>query len=352
VPFEITSGRAKFNSRGVFMRKLTAVSVGLLAIGLITMGSLGSSQTQTQKLRVGLGYLPDVQFAPFYLAQKSGLYAKKNLNVEFQHGYATELYPLLAAGKLDFVVADAEDVILLRAKDAKAAPFKYIMALYQSVPNALFSKAEKNIKTIKDLKGKNIGVPGKFGTSWTSLQATLRAANLKESDVTINEIGFTQLEAVLAGRVDVAMGFINNEPVVAAAQNIKLNVIPSGRYNRSAGNGVIATDAQLKNKDLVKRFLGASQDAIAAVIASPKNGFEAAKSYVQTMPADRLKVLEASVPLYESPYSKAQGLGFSNPNGWQDTLDLLKATGRITTPIARSSLYTNIFLTPNVQAAK
>lgn len=327
------------------MRKILVV-----LIGLVTVGSLALSQTQTQKLRVGLGYLPDVQFAPFYLAQEGGFYAKENLQVEFQHGYATELYPLLAAGKLDFVVADAEDVILLRAKDAKATPFKYIMALYQNVPNALFSRVEKNIKSIKDLKGKNIGVPGKFGTSWTSLQATLRAANLKESDVTITEIGFTQLEAVLAGRVDVAMGFINNEPVQAAAQGIKLNLIPAGRYNRSAGNGVITTDAQLKNADLVKRFLGASQQAMAAVIKDPKAGFDAAKKYVQPLPDDRLKVLEASVALYESPYSKAQGLGFSNPNGWQDTLDLLTATGRISAPIARASLYTNAFLTKNLQA--
>jgi NitT/TauT family transport system substrate-binding protein len=334
------------------MRKFVAVLVGLVAVGSLVVGSLASSQTQTQKLRVGLGYLPDVQFAPFYLAQQGGFYAKRNLTVEFQHGYATELYPLLAAGKLDFVVADAEDVILLRAKDAKAVPFRYLMALYQSVPNALFSKVEKNIKTIKDLKGKIIGVPGKFGTSWTSLQAILRAAGLKESDVKITEIGFTQLEAVLAGKVDVAMGFINNEPVVAAGKNIKLNVIPAGRYNRSAGNGVIATQAQLKNADLVKRFLGASQEAMAAVIANPKAGFDAAKKYVQPLPDDRLKVLEASVPLYESPFSKVQGLGFSNPNGWQDTLDLLTATGRITTPIARSSLYTNAYLTPKVQATK
>jgi NitT/TauT family transport system substrate-binding protein len=126
------------------------------------------------------------------------------------------LYPLLAAGKLDYVVADAEDVVLLRSENAKAAPFKYVMALYQNVPNALFSKAEKNIKTINDLKGKTIGIPGKYGNSWTSLQATLKAAKLKETDVKILEIGFTQLEAVVANRVDVAMGFINNEPVKAA----------------------------------------------------------------------------------------------------------------------------------------
>jgi NitT/TauT family transport system substrate-binding protein len=324
-----------------FLLSITAFSVAL---------GLSAFAQSPQKIKVGLGYIPDVQFAPFYLAEVEGLYKAKGLEVEFQHGFAQELYPLLASGKLDFVVGDAEDVVLLRAKDAKATPFKYILAMYQSVPNALFSKADKNIKTIKDLKGKTIGIPGKYGTSWTSMQAMLRAAKLSETDVKLEEIGFTQLEAVLAGRVDVAMGFVNNEPVQAVAQGIKLNVIPAGRYNRAPGNGVITMEKTLENREMVKAFLGATQQAMANTINDPKKGFEAAKKFVQNLTDDRLKVLEASTPLYQSAFSKAEGLGYSNPNGWQNTLDLLTATKRITTVVPRSSLYSNIFLTPKIQA--
>ena len=309
----------------------------------------GSGHAQGVKLRVGLGYIPDVQFAPFYLAEVAGLYKAAGLEVEFQHGYTSELYPLLAAGKLDFVVGDAEDVVLLRSKDAKAAPFRFIMAMYQSVPNALFSKADKNIKTIKDLRGKNIGIPGKFGTSWTSLQAVLKSAGLKESDVKITELGFTQLEAVLADRVDVAMGFVNNEPVVAAARGIKLNVISAGRYNGSPGNGVLTTDGRLKDAKSVKAFLEASQRGLAQTISAPKVAFEAAKKYVQGVPEDRFAVLEASLPLYQSPYSKAEGLGFSNPNGWQSLLELLTSTGRLTGAVKRGDFYTNKYLKPDIQ---
>jgi NitT/TauT family transport system substrate-binding protein len=309
----------------------------------------GAGQAQNAKLRVGLGYIPDVQFAPFYVAEVAGLYKAAGLEVEFQHGYTSELYPLLAAGKLDFVVGDAEDVVLLRSKDAKAAPFRFIMAMYQSVPNALFSKTEKNIKTIKDLRGKNIGIPGKFGTSWTSLQAVLKSAGLKESDVKITELGFTQLEAVLADRVDVAMGFVNNEPVVAAARGIKLNVISAGRYNRSPGNGVLTTDGRLKDVKSVKAFLEASQRGLAQTIAAPKVAFDAAKKYVQGMPDDRFAVLEASLPLYQSAFSKAEGLGFSNPSGWQSLLELLTSTGRLTGAAKRGDFYTNLYLMPKLQ---
>jgi len=300
-----------------------------------------------QKVRVGLGYLPDVQFAPFYVGVVEGIYARKGLEVEFQHGFSSELYPLLAQGKLDFVVADAEDVIALRAQ---GTPLKYVMALYQSVPNALFSKAEKNIKSVRDLKGKSIGIPGLFGTSYTSLQAMLRAAGLKESDVKLEQIGFTQAEAVLANRVDVAMGFINNEPLVLQAKGVKLNVIPAGPYNLSPGVGIISTDKVLADIELARKFVQTSQEAVALTLREPRKAFEAAKKYVPNMSEDRYAVLQTSLRLYQSSYSRQNGLGFSNPKGWESGLTLLRQTERVKTDLPATSFYTNEFLTPNLQA--
>jgi NitT/TauT family transport system substrate-binding protein len=65
---------------------------------------------------------------------------------------------------------------------------------------------------------------------------------------------------------------------------------------------------------------------------------------------DRFAVLEASVPLYQSAFSRVQGLGFSNPNGWQDLLDLLKGVGRLEGALKRGDFYTNSYLAPRVQA--
>jgi len=320
------------------MRKLVVVLAVLLSLGL----------AQTQKVRVGLGYLPDVQFAPFYAGVVEGIYARRGLDVEFQHGFSSELYPLLVQGRLDFVVADAEDVMALRAQ---GTPLKYVLALYQSVPNALFSRAEKNITSVRDLKGKTIGIPGLFGTSYTSLQAMLRAAGLRESDVRIEQIGFTQAEAIVSGRVDVAMGFINNEPIVLEARGIKLNVIPAGPYNRSPGVGVISTDRVLENAELARRFVQATQEAMALTLREPRKAFEASKKYVQSLGEDRFRVLEVSLRLYQLPYTRQNGLGFSNPQGWQSGLTLLKQTGRVKTDLPFTAFFTNEFLQRGLQAS-
>ncbi|MBO1437139.1 ABC transporter substrate-binding protein [Meiothermus sp. CFH 77666] len=319
------------------MKKLVVLLAVLLSFGM----------AQTQKVRVGLGYLPDVQFAPFYAGVVEGLYGKRGLEVEFQHGFASELYPLLAQGRLDFVVADAEDVIALRAQ---GTPLKYVLALYQSVPNALFSRAEKNITSVRDLKGKTIGIPGLFGTSYTSLQAMLRAAGLRESDVKIEQIGFTQAEAIVTGRVDVAMGFVNNEPIVLQARGVKLNVIPAGPYNLSPGVGVISTDRVLENADLARRFVQATQEALALTLREPRKAFEASRKYVQNLQEDRFRVLEVSLRLYQSPYTRQNGLGFSNPQGWQSGLNLLRQTGRVRTDLPAAAFFTNEFLQRGVQA--
>ncbi len=306
----------------------------------------GLSQAQPQKVRVGLGYLPDVQFAPFYLGVVAGLYEKAGLEVEFQHGFTTELYPLLAQGQLDFVVGDAEDVMSFPV----TPPFKYLMAMYQHTPSALFSLVDKNINILEDLKGKKIGMPGLFGSSYTSLQAVLQEAGLTEQDVTIEQIGFTQVEAVLSNRVDVAMGYINNEPILLKNQGVAINVIDAGSYNPAPGNGVMTTEKTLENPEFVRSFLKATQEAMALTIQNPEKAFEASKNYVENLSDDRMEVLMTSVALYTSNYTKENGLGFTNPESWTRTLELLSSTGRVTTELPAETFYSNNYLTPGIGA--
>ncbi|MDG9393359.1 ABC transporter substrate-binding protein, partial [Streptococcus pneumoniae] len=81
--------------------------------------SVGAAQSASVRtVNVGLGYVPNVQFTPFYVADKLGYFKAEGLNVKFQHGYVNELMPLLLQGKLDFVVGDPEDAIFARTQGA------------------------------------------------------------------------------------------------------------------------------------------------------------------------------------------------------------------------------------------
>lgn len=315
-------------------------------LSLLALLALGWSQAQT--LRIGLGYLPNIQFAPFYAAQSEGFYEAEGLTVEFQHGFSTELFPLLAQGKLEAVVSDAEDAVSLRALDPEGARFVYVMALYQQVPNAVFSLAEAGITDPEDLAGKTVGLPGLFGTSYTAFQAVLQAAGLTERDVNVQQIGFTQLEAVASGRVDAALGFVNNEPLILERQGIAVNVIPVGPLSPAFGSGVITSDAVLEDADITRRFLEATKRGLELTIRDPERAVAASESSIPNFGGEAqdeaLEVLNATIPLYTSPYSREHGLGAIDPEGWSAFMTVLRESGRLTTDLPDETFYSNDFL--------
>ena len=64
-----------------------------------------------------LGFRPDVQFAPFYVAQREGFYADAGLEVTIQHEPAPDVQRLVASGDAEFGVADATDVMIARTQE-------------------------------------------------------------------------------------------------------------------------------------------------------------------------------------------------------------------------------------------
>ncbi len=71
---------------------------------------------ELRPLSVGLGYIPSVQFAPFYLAQTSGMYADAGLDVTLQNQIDPDLITLIAQGAVDIGLGDGTSVITARSQ--------------------------------------------------------------------------------------------------------------------------------------------------------------------------------------------------------------------------------------------
>ena len=73
-------------------------TLSLVAAGCTSSASptpSASASVAPVKLTVGLGYIPGVQFAPFYLAEQSGAYAAAGLDVTLQNQIDPDLISLL-----------------------------------------------------------------------------------------------------------------------------------------------------------------------------------------------------------------------------------------------------------------
>jgi NitT/TauT family transport system substrate-binding protein len=250
-------------------------------------------------VRLLLGFRPDVQFAPFYLAQQEGYFAEAGLDVTIEH--STNVLTLVADGQADFGVADATDVMIARTS---GVPVKYVSTLYDRFPVALIGPPEVLPSEPSELAGLRIGTPGPFGSSWHALLALLDAGGLTGDDVTIRDYPqFNQVEGLLNGDVDLITGFRTNEPLQLEAQGMDVDLLTIDEIAPLPGPGLIVGDDLLAaDRELVIAFATAVARAQAAVIDDPEAGLAAAELAVPTIAEGRevaQAVLTATVELWQ-----------------------------------------------------
>ena len=296
----------------------------------------GSGGPKTH-LTVGLGYIPSVQFAQFYLAQQAGYYAEAGLDVEFQNKIDPDLVTLVGSGAIDIGIGDGTSVM---PAVSNGIPIKYVATIYGQFPNILFAKATSGITTAADLKGKKIGTPGRYGSGWIFLQALLGTASLTIDDVQIVEYpDFTQRAAVEQGAVDAATGFSNNEPVQMELAGTKTTVLHIDDAVPLPGPGLIAGTKTLEDKhDAVAGFVAATLRAMNEIKANPSVGLDAAIKAVPELGSDRTgqaAVLAATIDSWSGPLQGTRGLGAIDTPGWQTSIafmDKLKLLAKPVTP--------------------
>ena len=288
-------------------------------------GGAASGGALTQ-LKVGLGYIPSVQFAQFYLADQAGYYRAAGLQVTFENKVDPDLVVLVGQGALDLGIADGTSVIPAVSQDI---PIRYLATIYATFPNIVFAKASSGIATAADLKGRKIGTPGKYGSGWIQLQALLASAKLTTSDVQVVPFpDFGQAAAVASGTVDAATGYSNNEPIQLQQQGVATTVVTGLAVTPLPGPGLIASNATLSAKRAtIKAFIDATLHAMRDIVADPTKGLDATLARVPDLATSRdvqLDVLKATVAAWQSDYTKAHGLGAVDPQTWKDSITFMQ----------------------------
>lgn len=292
-------------------------------------------------IRLPMGFIPNVQYAPFYAAVDRGYYRDAGIEIEFDYSFETDGVALVGANELPFALVSGEQVLLARAQEL---PVVFVLGWWQDYPVGIAAKAEEGIKTPQDLAGKRIGLPGTFGASYVGLRALLSAGGLEESDVTLDSIGFNQVEALVAGQVDAVVIYVNNEPIQLQAQGHKVDVIPVADYMQLASNGLITNAATIaENPELVRRMVQATIRGIEFSIENPDEAFEISKKFVENLDqADQTiqkRVLAASIEFW-----KADRLGFSDPQAWQNMQNVLLEMELLDEPLNLDEAFTNEFI--------
>ncbi len=293
-------------------------------------------------IRLPMGYIANVQFAPFYVAVEKGYFAQEGIQLSFDYSFETNGVQLVGAGQLPFALVSGEQVPLARAQ---GLPVVMVAQWYQRYPIAIFARAEKGIRSPQDLRGKTVGLPGFFGASYVGFKALLYATGIPEEEVRAVDLGgFTQVAAVREGKVDAAVGYINNEPLVLRRAGMDVTVIDVADHADLVGNGILTNERTIRDQpDLVRRFLRAFLRGLRDTLRNPKEAFEISKKYVEGLSGEneaaQWEVLQATLPLWE-----AEVPGRSDPRAWEEMTRVLVRMGQLREPGDIHAAYTNAFV--------
>ncbi len=292
-------------------------------------------------IRLPLGYIPNIQFAPLYVAVEKGYYAAAGIEVEFDYSFETDAVALVGAGELQFAVVSGEQVLLARAQ---GLPVVYVMAWYQDYPVGVAALSEQGIHAPADLAGKKIGLPGLYGASYIGLRALLSAAGLDESDVTLDSIGFNQVEALVSGQEQAVVVYAANEPVQLRAQGYAIDELRVSNYMQLASNGLITNETTMaENPDLVQRMVNATLQGIADTITNPSEAYQISLDYVEAL-ATADATIQQQVLATSITFWQAEKLGYSDPTAWENMQQVLLKMGLLSQPLDLSQAFTNEFI--------
>ena len=318
----------------------------LFFVFLITMALLvGCTSTDTppavEKFRLPMGYIPNVQYAPFYVAVERGYFADAGIEIVFDYSFETDGVALVGAGQLPFSLASGEQVLLAREQ---GLPVVYVMGWFQDYPIAVAARSDLGIQTPADLKGKRIGIPGLFGASYVGFRALLNAVGLEESDVVLNSIGFNQVEAFTTGGQDAVVVYYANEPVQLRAMGYSFVEFRVADYLHLASNGLLTNEKTITERpELVRSMVAAFLRGLADTIADPDAAYEISKKYVENL-ADADEAIQKGVLTASIEYWRADQPGYTDPDAWENMQQTLLAMGLISAPMDLSEAYTNAFL--------
>ncbi len=328
---------------GMIVLILSLILSGCSTVAPAVDAPTGDTATPTP-VKLGVGFIPNVQFTPFYVGIAQGFFAAEGLDVSLDYGFENDYLKLVGTDAFQFMVGSGDQVVL---GQAQGLPVRYVMNWYTKYPLVVFAKADAGINTPADLAGKTIGLPGLYGANYVAYRGILEAAGLTEADVQTESIGFTQAAAVSQGTVDAAVDYGVNGPVVLAQEGIPTVQIALDNYLSIPANGLVTNQKTIDaNPDLVARMVRATQKAIAFTLANPDEAFQIALTFVPEAGGDNEAANRAVFDAVLAYWTPTEGVqpGSTTLAQWQAAAELMQRIGLVDTLVPAEGMFTNDFL--------
>ncbi len=292
-----------------------------------------------------LKWLPQAQFAGFYLAKAKGYYAAEGIDLTINPGGPNLLTEnLVATGADTFGLSGGTDSVF--AAREKGLPITCIGVSHQVTPFFFVTRADGPIQRLEDFRGKRI-------TAWFTganyvLLGMLAQAGLRPSDFTLQpqQVSVTPF---IDGQIDVVTATKYNEfwTLVSRMGRDKLRTFVAEDYGITfPRDTLIVGDSVAREKpEMVKGFLRASIKGWREALADPKLGVDTIMGIAATLNRDHQEFMLAECgKLMLAGKAAEQGLFWIDGEAIRSAHDFLLRHDVIKQPLDLAAAYDSSFL--------
>ena len=260
---------------GIKTRLKAGIKSALVA-GMMLAGTIAPAAA-TDKITLLLDWFVNPDHGPIIIAEEKGYFKDAGLEVEvIAPADPADPPKLVAAGRAELAISYQPQ---LHLQVAEGLPLMRVGTLVATPLNCLLVLADGPVKSIADLRG------GKVGFSVAGVEEALLTTILERNGVGLDEIDLVNVNwslspSLMSGQVDAVIG---------AFRNFELNQMDiegvKGRCFYLEEEGLPAYDELIyianrdsMNKDVIRRFLQATELATQYIINHPQESWDIFKS--------------------------------------------------------------------------
>lgn len=239
----------------------------ILCLLLLFFGSAFAAEQQP--LVVTLDWFVNPNHAPLFVAQQEGFFKHQGIEVKFiPPADTSEGEKMVAVNQADIAVTYQPTLMY---KVTNGLPLTRFATLINTPLNALIVLKSSPIHTIKDLKGKRIGISTP-GTDNIMLATMLKTAGLKLNDVELINVKFNLTQALLTGKIDGFTGGMRNfEPITMELAGKPIRMFYPEKYGFPMYDELIlVTNKNKINDPRLSKFIRALEQGVAYLQKNPR----------------------------------------------------------------------------------